>query len=244
MSDDPPPPPRKKMVKLPTGGTAEGRPQPARLKTAKERRPSSQAWLERQINDPFASAARAKGYRSRAAFKLEEIDDKVHILTRKARVLDLGCAPGGWIQIALERGVTHIVGVDLLPVEPLPPAHILQMDFTDPECGPLLIEKLGGTPDVILSDMAPNTMGHRQTDHLRIVGLIEAAADFARGVLRPGGTFVAKAFQGGETSTVIAGLKRDYEEVKTVKPKASRSDSSEVYLVARRFKGGGGQPET
>ena len=181
MSDDPPPPPRKKMVKLPTGGTAEGRPQPARLKTAKERRPSSQAWLERQINDPFASAARAKGYRSRAAFKLEEIDDKVHILTRKARVLDLGCAPGGWIQIALERGVTHIVGVDLLPVEPLPPAHILQMDFTDPECGPLLIEKLGGTPDVILSDMAPNTMGHRQTDHLRIVGLIEAAAAAAAG---------------------------------------------------------------
>jgi 23S rRNA (uridine2552-2'-O)-methyltransferase len=237
MSEAPPPPPRKKMVKPPTGGTDAGRPQPARLKTAKERTQSSQAWLERQINDPFAAAARAKGYRSRAAFKLIEIDDKYHFLKPGLRVLDLGCAPGGWVQIALERGVAKVVGVDLLHVEPLPPAELLQMDFTDPACGPLLIEKLGGTPDLILSDMAPNTMGHRQTDHLRIVGLIEAAVDFARTVIRPGGSFVAKAFQGGETAEVITWLKRDYAEVKTVKPKASRPDSSEIYLVARGFRG-------
>jgi 23S rRNA (uridine2552-2'-O)-methyltransferase len=230
-------PPRKRMVRPPTGGTDEGRPKPARLKTAKERSASSQAWLERQINDPFAAAARAKGYRSRAAFKLSEIDDRFHLLSKSARVLDLGCAPGGWIQVALERGVTRIAGVDLLPVEPLAPAEILQMDFTEPACGPALIEALGGPPDVILSDIAPNTIGHRQTDHLRIVGLIEAAADFAREVLKPGGAFVAKAFQGGETSAVIAGLKRDYAEVKTVKPRASRPDSAEVYLVARGFRG-------
>jgi 23S rRNA (uridine2552-2'-O)-methyltransferase len=237
MTDDSTPPPRKRMVRPPTGGTDEGRPQPARLKTAKERTPSSQAWLERQINDPFAAAARAKGYRSRAAFKLEEIDDRFHLLNRRARVLDLGCAPGGWVQIAVERGVTQIVGVDLLPVDPLPPGILLQMDFTDPDCGPLLIEKLGGAPDVILSDMAPNTIGHRQTDHLRIVGLIEAAVDFAAGVMKPGGAFVAKAFQGGETAQVIGKLKRDFAEVKTVKPKASRTDSSELYLVARGFRG-------
>ena len=235
-----PPPPRKKMVKRPTGGTDEGRPQPARLKTAKERTQSSQAWLERQINDPFAAAARAKGYRSRAAFKLTEIDDKYRFLQPGIRVLDLGCAPGGWVQICLERGVGRVVGVDLLAVDPLPPGVLLQMDFTDPDCGPLLMERLGGPPDLILSDMAPNTMGHRQTDHLRIVGLIEAAVDFSRTVLRPGGSFVAKAFQGGETSDVIAWLKRDYAEVKTVKPKASRPDSSEIYLVARSFRGNRG----
>jgi 23S rRNA (uridine2552-2'-O)-methyltransferase len=235
MSDEPPP--RKRMVKPPTGGTAAGRPKPARLKTAWKRTPSQQAWQNRQINDPFAAKARAHGYRSRAAYKLTELDDKFHLLRPGARVLDLGLAPGGWTQVAIERGVTHIVGVDLLPVDPLPPAHILQMDFTDPECGPKLIELLGGPPDVVLSDMAPNTVGHRQTDHLRIVGLIEAAVDFAVQVLKPGGSFVAKAFQGGETAEVIAILKRHFPEVKTVKPKASRADSSELYLVALKFKG-------
>jgi len=235
MTDEPPP--RKRMVKPPTGGTAAGRPKPARLKTAWKRTPSQQAWLTRQINDPFAAEARAHGYRSRAAYKLTELDDKFHLLKPGARVLDLGLAPGGWTQVAIERGVTHIVGVDLLPVDPLPPAHILQMDFTDPECGPRLIELLGGPPDVVLSDMAPNTVGHRQTDHLRIVGLIEAAVEFAVQVLKPGGAFIAKAFQGGETAEVIATLKRHFPEVKTVKPKASRADSSELYLVALRFKG-------
>ncbi|MDP3174370.1 MAG: RlmE family RNA methyltransferase, partial [Phenylobacterium sp.] len=201
--------------------------------------PSSQAWLERQINDPFAAAARAHGYRSRAAFKLTEIDDRFHFLKPEARVVDLGLAPGGWTQVALERGVKHIVGVDLLPVDPLPPAYILQMDFTDPACGPLLIEALGGPPDVVLSDMAPNTVGHRQTDHLRIVGLIEIAADFAVQVLKPGGAFVTKAFQGGETAAVIAVLKHHFAQVRNVKPKSSRSDSSELYFVATGFKGRG-----
>jgi len=234
MNDEPP---RKRMVKPPTGGTESGRVVPERLKTAWKRTPSQQAWLSRQINDPFAAKARAHGYRSRAAYKLTELDDKFRLLKPGARVLDLGLAPGGWTQVAIERGVTNIVGVDLLPVDPLPPAHILQMDFTDPECGPRLIELLGGAPDVVLSDMAPNTVGHRQTDHLRIVGLIEAAVDFAVQVLKPGGAFVAKAFQGGETAEVIATLKRHFPEVKTVKPKASRADSSELYLVALKFKG-------
>lgn len=230
-------PPRKRMVRPPSGGLEEGRGKPARLKTAKDRTPSSQAWLERQINDPFAAKARAHGYRSRAAYKISEIDDRLRLLKPGARVVDLGLAPGGWTQVAIERGVKDIVGVDLLPVDPMPPAHILQMDFTDPACGPKLIELLGGRPDVVLSDMAPNTVGHRRTDHLRIMGLIEAAAEFAIEVLRPGGAFVAKAFQGGETSEVIAQLKRHFTEVKNLKPKASRADSSEVYLVATGFKG-------
>jgi 23S rRNA (uridine2552-2'-O)-methyltransferase len=224
------------MVKPPTGGSDEGRTKPARLKTAKMRTPSQQAWLERQINDPFSAKARALGYRSRAAFKIREIDDRFHLLKPGARVVDLGLAPGGWTQIAIERGVRDIVGVDLLPVDPLPPAHILQMDFTDPACGPRLIELLGGPPDLVLSDMAPNTVGHRQTDHLRIVGLIEAAAEFAISVLRPGGAFVAKAFQGGETGQIIGELKQHFTEVRNVKPKASRADSSEVFLVATGFK--------
>jgi 23S rRNA (uridine2552-2'-O)-methyltransferase len=230
-------PPRKRMVKPPTGGLEEGRGKPARLKTAKDRTASSQAWLERQINDPFAAKARAHGYRSRAAYKLTELDDRLKLLKPGVRVIDLGLAPGGWTQVAIERGVTDIVGVDLLPVDPLPPAHILEMDFTDPACGPQLMELLGGRPDVVLSDMAPNTVGHKRTDHLRIVGLIEAAAEFAVSVLRPGGAFVAKAFQGGETAEVIAVLKRHFTDVKNIKPKASRADSSEVYLVATGFKG-------
>jgi len=230
-------PPRKRMVRPPSGGIEGGRGKPARLKTAKQRTPSQQAWLERQINDPYAAKARALGYRSRAAFKLAEIDERLKMLKPGARVIDLGLAPGGWTQVAIERGVRDIAGVDLLPVDPIPPAHILQMDFTDPACGPRLIDLLGGAPDVVLSDMAPNTVGHRQTDHLRIIGLVEAAAAFAVEVLKPGGSFVAKAFQGGETAELIADLKRSFTEVRNLKPKASRADSSEVYIVATGFKG-------
>ncbi|WP_397413818.1 RlmE family RNA methyltransferase [Phenylobacterium sp.] len=225
------------MVKPPTGGLEGGRGKPARLKTAKERTPSQQAWLERQINDPFAAKARALGYRSRAAFKITEIDDRFHLFRKGVRVVDLGLAPGGWTQVAIQRGVTDLVGVDLLPVDPLPPAQILQMDFTDPACGPELMARLGGPADVVLSDMAPNTVGHRETDHLRIIGLIEAAADFAIEVLRPGGTFVAKAFQGGGADGLIAHLKQHFKEVRNIKPKASRQDSSELFLVATGFKG-------
>jgi 23S rRNA (uridine2552-2'-O)-methyltransferase len=225
------------MVRPPTGGTDAGRTGPKRLKTAKERTPSSQAWLERQINDPFVVEAKAKGYRSRAAFKLSEIDDRYHLFRRGARVIDLGCAPGGWLQVALERGVGAVVGIDLLPVDPLTGASIIEADFTAPDSGARLVELIGGAPDVILSDMAPNTTGHRQTDHLRIVGLIEAAATFATDVLRPGGVFVSKAFQGGETSALLADLKRQFSDVRHVKPKASRQQSSELYLLARGFKG-------
>ena len=234
MSDEPP---RKRMVRPPTGGSDTGRARPARLKTAKERTASSQAWLERQINDPFVAEARAKGYRSRAAFKLREIDDRFHILRRGARALDLGCAPGGWLQVAVERGVKAVVGVDLLPVNPLPGVIIVQQDFTEPRCGPRLIELLGGAPDLIVSDMAPNTTGHRQTDHLRIVGLIEVAVDFATEVLAPGGVFLTKAFQGGETGPVLARLKQNFAHVRHIKPKASRAESSELYLLATGFKG-------
>jgi len=230
-------PPRKRMVRPPTGGTDAGRAGAKRLKTAKERTPSSQAWLERQINDPFVAEARAKGYRSRAAFKLLEINDRFRLIRRGARVVDLGCAPGGWLQVAVERGAKAVVGVDLLEVDPLPGATIVQQDFTGPDCGERLIELLGGAPDVILSDMAPNTTGHRQTDHLRIVGLIEAAAEFALRVLEPGGAFVTKAFQGGETGALLTLLKQNFAIVRHVKPKASRAESSELYLLATGFKG-------
>jgi len=232
MSEDPP---RKTMIKRP--GTGQIRAKPARLKTAKGRTGAQQAWLERQINDPFAAEARAKGYRSRAAFKLSEMDDRFKLIPRGARVIDLGCAPGGWVQIANQRGAGRVVGVDLLPVGPLPPAEMIEMDFTDPACGPRLLAMLDGAPDLVLSDMAPNTTGHRTTDHLRIVGLIEAAADFAITVLKPGGAFVTKAFQGGELAPVIARLKATFDQVKQVKPKASRAESSEVYLVATGFRG-------
>jgi 23S rRNA (uridine2552-2'-O)-methyltransferase len=234
MSDEPP---RKRMVRLPTHGDDNARATPARLKSARGRTPSQQAWLERQINDPFAAKARAEGYRSRAAFKLIELDDKLKLLKKGLRVIDLGCAPGGWLQVAKQRGITQLVGVDLLDVDPISQVEILKMDFTDPACGPALIAALGGQPDLILSDIAPNTVGHKQTDHIRIVGLIEAAADFAFEVLKPGGAFVAKAFQGGETEAVLKLLKERFTKVQHIKPKASRAESSEVYLAATGFKG-------
>jgi 23S rRNA (uridine2552-2'-O)-methyltransferase len=230
-------PPKKRLVRRPTRGGDVERPVAVRLKTAKSRTPSSQAWLERQLNDPYVAEAKAKGYRSRAAFKLIEIDDRFSLLRRGARVIDLGCAPGGWVQVALARGAAAVAGVDLLAVDPIPPAHLLQMDFTDPACGPKLLAAIGGRADLVLSDMAPNTTGHKQTDHLRIVGLIEAAVDFMLEALAPGGGFVSKSFQGGEMAGVIQRLKAHFAEVRQVKPKASRAESSEVYLVARGFRG-------
>ncbi len=242
MSKDPPEkppsePPRKRMVRAPTGGEASGRGESVRVKTAKRRTTSSQAWLARQLNDPFVTAAKAQGYRARAAFKLTEIDDRYHVIKPGGRIVDLGCAPGGWLQVAVKRKSGPIVGVDLLPVEPVAGVHILQMDFTDPACGPRLLELLGGPPDLVLSDMAPNTVGHRITDHLRIAGLVEAAIDFAIESLKPGGAFVAKAFQGGQTDEILARLRRHFTQVRFVKPKASRQDSSELFLVATGFKG-------
>jgi 23S rRNA (uridine2552-2'-O)-methyltransferase len=240
MSEGAPPsgePPRKRLVRAPTRGGDSGRGESVKVKTSKRRTTSSNAWLQRQLNDPFVSLAKSKGYRARAAFKLTEIDDRLHLLRRGVRVVDLGCAPGSWLEVAVERGVTDIAGVDLLAIDPVPPAHILQMNFTDPACGPRLLELLGGPPDVVLSDMAPNTTGHRETDHLRIVGLIDMALDFAVASLKPGGAFVAKAFQGGGTSDVLARLKRHFTKVQHIKPKASRADSSELFFVATGFKG-------
>jgi len=225
-------PPRKRMVRPPSGGTDAGRPTPKRLSRAKERTVSSQAWLERQINDPFVSAAKAGGYRSRSAFKLREIDERFGLIGRGARVIDLGCAPGGWTKMALERGAGDVVGVDLLATPPIAGATLVQADFTDPACGARLLALLGGPPQLIVSDMAPNTTGHRQTDHLRIVGLVEAAVDFALEALAPGGGLVCKAFQGGETAALLVRLKAAFTVVRHVKPKASRTESSELYLVA------------
>jgi 23S rRNA (uridine2552-2'-O)-methyltransferase len=240
MTEGAPPsdePPRKRLVRAPTRGGDSGRGESVKVKTSKRRTTSSNAWLQRQLNDPFVSLAKTRGYRARAAFKLTEIDDRLHLLRRGVRVVDLGCAPGSWLEVAVERGVTDIAGVDLLAIDPVPPAHILQMDFTDPTCGPKLLELLGGPPDLVLSDMAPNTTGHRETDHLRIVGLIDMALDFAIDSLKPGGAFVAKAFQGGGTSDVLARLKRHFAKVQHIKPKASRQDSSELFFVATGFKG-------
>ncbi len=241
MSKDPPnpppEPPRKRLVRAPTGGEDASRGESVRVKTAKRRTTSSQAWLARQLNDPFVAAAKAQGYRARAAFKLTEIDDRFHVIKPGGRIVDLGCAPGGWLQVAMRRKSGPIAGVDLLPVEPVAGVHILQMDFTDPACGPRLLELLGGPPDLVLSDMAPNTVGHRITDHLRIAGLVEAAIDFTIDSLKPGGSFVAKAFQGGQTDDILARLRRHFAQVRFVKPKASRQDSSELFLVATGFKG-------
>ncbi len=233
MADDE----KKRMVRPPTGGDPAGRGMKKRLKTAEGRTLSSQQWLERQLADPYVLKAKAEGWRSRAAFKLSEIDDRFHLIRRGSRVVDLGCAPGGWVQVALKRGAAAVAGVDLLPVEPIPGAHLIEADFTDPGVGEQLLEALGGPPDLVLSDMAHNTVGHRETDHLKIVALIEAAADFAIQNLKPGGAFVSKNFQGGSAGEVLKHLKAAFTEVKYVKPKSSRQDSSEVYLVATGFKG-------
>ena len=226
------------MVRPPTGGAAGGRGLGQRVKTAADRSMSSAEWLRRQLNDPYVQQAKAEGWRSRAAFKLLEIDDRFHLLRRGARVVDLGCAPGGWVQVALKRGAGAVAGVDLLHVDPILGAELIEGDFTDPAMPARLLNALGGAPDLVLSDMAPNTSGHRETDHLRIVGLIEAAAAFAAGALRPGGSFVAKSFQGGAAGELLARLKADFDEVRNVKPRASRAESSEVYVVATGLRAG------
>jgi len=241
MSDEEPP--KRRMVRLPTGGNdGVGRGKPARLKTAKGRRPSSQAWLERQINDPFSAEARAMGYRSRAAFKFLELDDKFHLLRRGMRIVDLGAAPGGWSQIAAARvgsteGKGKVVGIDLLEIEPIPGVELAVMDFNDDDAPDQLKAMLDGLADGVLSDMAANTTGHKMTDHLKIIGLAELAVDFARQVLVPGGFFLCKLFQGGETVEVINLLKRDFAIVRHVKPQASRADSAEMYVLATGYRG-------
>lgn len=198
-------------------------------KGAKE---SSRKWIERQINDPYVTRAKAEGYRARAAFKLIELDDRFHIIKRGARVIDLGAAPGGWSQVAVARGAGKVVGVDLLPIDPLPGATFLQLDFLSPEAPEAVMAALGGPPDLILSDMAANTTGHAKTDQIRTGALAEAAAEFAVAHLAPGGAFVTKSFQGGLDPALLARLKQNFATVRHAKPPASRSESAEVYLVA------------
>jgi 23S rRNA (uridine2552-2'-O)-methyltransferase len=213
-----------------------------RVKTARRRKASSQRWLERQLNDPYVARSRQEGFRSRAAYKLIEIDDRFKLLKRGARVVDLGAAPGGWSQVAAERVAStdadpRVVAVDYLGMDALPGVVVLETDFLDPRAPDLIKGALGHhKAELILSDMAAPTTGHRATDHLRIVALCEAAADFAREILAPGGAFLAKVFRGGTENTLLASLKRDFAKVQHVKPPASRADSPELYVLATNFR--------
>jgi 23S rRNA (uridine2552-2'-O)-methyltransferase len=223
-------------------GREGGRSLKARVKTARKRSLSSTLWLERQLNDPYVARARLEGYRSRAAFKLIEIDDKHHLLKPGQRIVDLGAAPGGWSQVAAKRvgaagGKARIVGIDLLEVDPIAGAEFAVMDFNAPDAPDRLKQMLGGPADGVLSDMAANATGHRKTDHLRIVALADLAAEFAREVLSPGGFFLAKVLQGGTESDLLASLKRDFAKVHHVKPAASRTDSAELYVLATGYRG-------
>jgi 23S rRNA (uridine2552-2'-O)-methyltransferase len=223
-------------------GREGGRALKTRVKTARKRSLASTLWLERQLNDPYVAQARREGYRSRAAYKLIEIDDKHRLLKPGQRVVDLGAAPGGWSQVAAARvqareGRGRVVAIDLLEMEAIDGVEFRQMDFHDAEAPRLLREWLGGPADGVLSDMAANATGHRKTDQLRIMGLIELAADFASEVLAPGGFFLAKVLQGGAEGELVARLKRDFAAVRHLKPKASRADSAELYLLATGFRG-------
>jgi len=215
----------------------------ARLKPDKRRTLSSRAWLQRQIRDPYVARAKREGLRSRAAYKLAEIDDKFHLLRHGARVIDLGAAPGGWSEVAARRvgaqegNKGRVIALDILDMKPVAGVEFLKLDFLAASAPDRLKALLGGAADIVLSDMAANATGHRQTDHLRIMALAEAAAAFAREVLSPGGTFLCKVLQGGTETALLADLKRDFESVKHVKPPASRTDSAELYLLARRFRG-------
>jgi 23S rRNA (uridine2552-2'-O)-methyltransferase len=211
----------------------------AKLKGDKRRTRSSRAWLERQLSDPYVARARREGVRSRAAYKLAELDDKYRLLKPGARIVDLGAAPGGWSEIAARRVAPHgrVVAIDILDMKPIAGVTFERLDFLDPAAPARLRAMLGGEADVVLSDMAANATGHRQTDHLRIMALAEAAAAFAREVLARGGAFLCKVLQGGTEAALLAELKRDFESVRHVKPPASRSDSAELYLLARGFRG-------
>ncbi|MBK4216959.1 RlmE family RNA methyltransferase [Paracoccus caeni] len=240
------------MTKIPgsRAGKSSGRGQRdlrVRVKTAKGRRLSSKLWLERQLNDPYVARAKREGYRGRAAFKILELDDKYRFLLPGARVVDLGCAPGGWCQVAVERvnalgeksgkSVGKVLGIDLQEVDPIAGAEIHVLDFLEDGADQQVKDWLGGPADVVMSDMAASSSGHKGTDHLRIVALVEAALQLAFDVLEPGGTFVAKVLAGGAEADMQALLKRNFDKVANVKPPASRSDSSEKFVVATGFRG-------
>lgn len=212
-----------------------------KVRTAKGRKNSSTRWLKRQLNDPYVAKAEKFGYRGRAAFKLEEMDEKLGILKRGMTVIDLGAAPGGWCQIATQKGC-KVIAIDLLEIDELPDVTFFQMDFMDDEAPDTLKAALGktsndGLADVVLSDMAPNTIGHKQTDHIRIMAVVEAAYYFAIEVLKPEGAFLAKVFQGGAEDTLLREMKKHFKTVKHIKPPASRKESAEQYVVALGFKG-------
>ena len=228
MSDEQPP----KRRWRPKGGSESGgeRQLTTRVKN-KKLDESSRNWMKRHLNDPYVARAKAEGYRARAAYKLIELDEKFHVLKRGQRVVDLGAAPGGWAQVAVQRGA-KVVGIDLLPIEPLTGATFLEMDFLSEEAPGALMAALGGPPDLVLSDMAANTTGHIKTDQIRTGALAEAAADFALAHLAPGGVFVTKAFQGGLDHNLLTRLKQGFATVRHAKPPASRAESSEVYVVA------------
>ncbi len=223
------------------GGGRGERDLKVRLRTGKGRSLAQRRWLERQLNDPYVARARREGYRSRAAYKLIEIDDKYRFLKAGGRVVDLGAAPGGWSQVAAKRvgadnGRGRVVAIDILEMPPIAGVDALHLDFLDPGAPDRLKALLGGPADVVLSDMAANATGHRKTDHLKIMALAEAAALFAREVLAPGGTFLCKVLQGGTEAELLTSLKRDFATVKHVKPAASRSDSAELYVLAQGFR--------
>ncbi|MGH7093374.1 MAG: RlmE family RNA methyltransferase [Stellaceae bacterium] len=212
-----------------------------RVKTARRRRPASTQWLARQLNDPYVAEAKRLGYRSRAAFKLIQLDERFGLFAGARRVVDLGCAPGGWAQYAATRigavrGKGVVVGIDLTATPPIPGATLIHGDFRDPATAAAVVAALGGAADLVLSDMAAPATGHAATDHLRIVALAEDALAFAETVLRPGGAFVAKVFQGGATGALLAALKHQFAEVRHAKPAASRAESAETYVVAKRFR--------
>ena len=234
MSDE-----EKRRWKGPTGNKgSSGRQMDERKVFAhRAKSESSKKWIERQLQDPYVRKAKDEGFRARAAYKLLEIDEKAGLLRRGQRVVDLGCAPGGWLQVAVAKGAAEVVGIDLLSVEPVAGAHIVQGDVNDPDDVARMLKGLTGKPDLVLSDMAANTTGHKQTDHLRTVALVEMAVAFAVAHLAPGGAFCSKVFQGGATKDVLEMLKANFKSVKHIKPPASRAGSPEIFVIAKGFKG-------
>jgi 23S rRNA (uridine2552-2'-O)-methyltransferase len=235
--------PRSKAAKSKSAGRGT-RDLAVRVRTGKGRTVASKLWLERQLNDPYVARAKREGLRSRADFKLTEIDDKYHFLKPGGRIVDLGAAPGGWSQIAAKRvaadtGRGRVVGIDILEMDPVAGVDVLHLDFMADDAPDKLKALLGGPADVVLSDMAANATGHRKTDHLKIMALAETAAMFAREVLRPGGTFLCKVLQGGTEGALLTELKRDFATVKHVKPAASRADSAELYVMATGYRPSG-----
>lgn len=231
-----------------SSGREGGRSLKQRVKTAKKRTVSQTRWLERQLNDPYVARAKREGYRSRAAFKIIELNEKFHLFKPGGRIVDLGAAPGGWAQVAAkivgsDKGKGKVIGIDLLEIEPIAGVDFQVMDFLDPDAPDRLKAMLGGGADVVMSDMAANTTGHKKTDHIKIVALAELAADFAREVLAPNGAFLAKVLQGGTEGELLKNLKRDFREVKHYKPAASRPDSAELYVVATGYRGQNIKPD-